>query len=151
MLEALLRTVHHRLTGKDAEINRLARLRLNRTVRETRMNAGDKEIRVVAVSSMADALNILNDVKAGRSEYHIIEILACQGGCIRGGGQMIPPEENDIRTRIKSVYDADTRESINAAHKNPQVIKIYSTFLDKPMSSKSCRFLHTTFSPQEIL
>jgi iron only hydrogenase large subunit-like protein len=77
--------------------------------------------------------------------------MACQSGCVAGGGQPIRVPENSVRTRIKAIYEIDNRESINAAHKNPQMNKVYSEFLDKPMGLKSLELLHTNYTTKEIL
>jgi len=145
-LEALLRTVYFRLTGKELEKNQLQKLRGNKPVREIQLSVDNKELNCVAVSGIANALKVLEDIRAGRKQYHIIEIMACQGGCVAGGGQPIPADERDIKSRIKSLYDCDDRELINAAHKNPQVINAYDQFLGEPMSEKSKNLLHTSFS-----
>jgi iron-only hydrogenase group A len=146
LMEGLLRTIYFRMTGREIEPNKLNKLRLNKNVRETKIIAGSTELIAVAVSCMADAVNVLNEVRSGRKHYDLIEIMACQGGCIRGGGQMIASEENEIKLRMKSIYEYDIREGINAAHKNPQIRKIYDEFLTEPMSKKSMTLLHTSLS-----
>ena len=150
VLESLLRTVYKRMTAKELEADKLSKLRSNKPVREAKLRIDNREINVVAVSGMSAALNILNEVLAGKKEYHIIEIMACPDGCVSGGGQMIRPENNNLKAIIKGIYDYDSRENINVAHKNPGVGKIYNEFLIEPMSNKSKELLHTTFPSPEV-
>ena len=151
VLEGILRTVYFKITGIEIENGKLSKLRSSRFIREAQLNVGNKEIRVVAVSGMANTIKVLEDVKTGRKQYEIIEIMACQGGCISGGGQPIRTNETAIKARIKSIYDFDSKGIINAAHKNPQVLNVYSDFLENPMSEKSRKLIHTTYTPREVL
>ena len=103
------------------------------------------------MSGMANVVKVLKDMKAGKKQYDIIEIMACQGGCISGGGQPVRANETALKARIKAIYDYDSREIISVAHKNPQVINVYSDFLEKPMSEKSRELIHTSYTHREVL
>lgn len=141
-LEALLRTIYHRYTGKDLPNLRVSKLRSARPVKETELKIGKKEIRVAAVSGIANAARVLDEVKSGKRKYHIIEIMACPGGCINGGGQPIPASESILRSRIKAVYETDNRGMFKMAHRNPAVQKLYDQLLDSPGSVKSRELLY---------
>jgi iron-only hydrogenase group A len=151
VMESLLRTVYYKSTGKELGESKLPKLRSFKPVREVQLKLAKTEIKVVAVSGISNAIRILEEVRTKKKQYDIIEIMACPGGCVAGGGQPIRPGENAVRNRIKTLYESDNRESIKAAHKNPQVIALYEDFLTEPMSNKSMELLHTTFAPREVL
>jgi iron-only hydrogenase group A len=151
VMESLLRTIYYKSTGKELGEAKLPRLRTFKPVREAHLKLEKTELNVVAVSGISHAIRILEDVRLKRKNYDIIEIMACPGGCVAGGGQPIRPDENAVRNRIKSLYDNDNKERIKAAHKNPLVIALYEDFLTEPMSKKSMELLHTAFTPREVL
>lgn len=149
VLEALLRTVFFKLTGKELERDKLQKLRSNRSIREVQISINNKNLNFVCVSGISNAVKVLNDVREGKKKYEIIEIMACQGGCLAGGGQPILTDEKDLKARIKAVYDMDDREMIKAAHKNPQVLGFYKEFLEEPMSRRSMDLLHVSYTRKE--
>jgi iron-only hydrogenase group A len=150
-LESLLRTIYYKSTGKELDDAKLPKLRMFKPTREAHLQVGKNELNVVAVSGISHAIRVLEDVRAKKKHYDIIEIMACPGGCVSGGGQPIRPDENAVRNRIKALYECDSRERIKAAHKNSQVIALYEEFLTEPMSKKSMELLHTIFTPREVL
>ncbi|MBE0652794.1 MAG: iron hydrogenase small subunit, partial [Bacteroidales bacterium] len=150
-LEALIRTVYFRLTGKELESLRMSKLRSIRNLKEMTLKAGKRELNVAAVSGMAAAVNLLDAIRTGKKSYDIIEIMACPGGCINGGGQPIRHDEGILKNRAKALYDFDSRDMIKLAHKNPQVIKAYEVYYDKPGSEKCINQLHTSFSAREVI
>ena len=102
---------------------------------------------------MSNAIPILNDIRDGKSEYDFIEIMNCRGGCIGGGGQPIyDRDEEDLvkSARMKSMYKRDKELKYRYSYKNPEIKKIYKEFLDKPLSPKAKKYLHTTYSKKEI-
>lgn len=150
-LEALIRTVYFRLTGKELDSLRMSKLRSVRNLKEMTLKAGKRELNVAAVSGMAAAMNLLEAIRSGKKSYDIIEIMACPGGCINGGGQPIRHDEGLLKNRAKALYDFDSRDMIKLAHKNPQVIKAYEVYFDKPGSEKCINHLHTSFSAREVI
>lgn len=136
-LESLLRTIYYKYLGEELNIGKLSKLRISKEIKELTLNMGDKEITVVAVSGMANLLNIIEGIRNNKCKYHIIEVMACPGGCINGGGQPITCNENILKTRSKSLYDFDNSNVIKTAHKNPQIINIYNDYLIKPAGDKS--------------
>lgn len=150
-LEALMRTVFYRLSGKELESFRMNKLRSSRGVKEMTLKIGKKEIHIAAVSGMVAAANLLEAVKSGKKTCHIIEIMACPGGCINGGGQPIHYEETNIKNRARALYDFDNRDLIKVAHKNPQIIRAYEEYYEKPGSDRCLQELHTFFTEKEVL
>jgi iron only hydrogenase large subunit-like protein len=134
-LESLIRTIHHKYYGEDPPFNKLSRLRVNKGIKEVSFTLGNHEIEAVAVSGMVNAARILDDIRVGRKKYHLIEIMACPGGCINGGGQPLGINENTLKNRCRSLYEYDSRETIKLPHKNPQVIKAYNEFLRNPTAN----------------
>jgi NADP-reducing hydrogenase subunit HndD len=77
--------------------------------------------------------------------------MACPGGCVGGGGQPIKLDDEAIKNRINTLYDIDENESIKVSHKNPDVIKLYTEVLGKPLSEKSHHLLHTQYQKRDVL
>jgi iron only hydrogenase large subunit-like protein len=151
VLESLIRTIYYKSTGNEMDDTKLPKLRTFKPVREAQIMLGNIEISVVAVSGISHVIKVLEEVRLKKKKYDIIEIMACPGGCVAGGGQPINSDENAIKNRIKALYENDHKEHIKAAHKNPQVIALYQEFLMEQMSKKSIELLHTSFSPREVL
>lgn len=148
-LEALLRTVYYKMSGKNLESMRMNKLRSSRGLKEMSVKIGRKELKVAAVSGMAAAVNLLESLRSAKKHYDIIEVMACQGGCVNGGGQPIRHEEISTKTRAKALYDMDNNEIIKVAHKNPQILQAYEKYYEEPGSEKCIRELHTVYTSKE--
>jgi iron only hydrogenase large subunit-like protein len=91
----------------------------------------------------------MQDVKSGKANYNFIEIMACPGGCLGGGGQPIPTNR-EIRTKRKeAIYSEDMGMPIRKSHENPEIAEIYKEFLGKPLGHKSHELLHTHYTPRK--
>ena len=99
---------------------------------------------MAAVNGLANAKALLDEVESGRSEYQIIEVMACPFGCINGGGQTQDSEEKNLKLRMKALYDVDEEEIIRVAHKNPIIVDLYDKFLAKPGSGHNMELLHVS-------
>jgi iron only hydrogenase large subunit-like protein len=97
------------------------------------------------VSGIANAKQLLDEIRAGKNDIHFIEVMACPGGCIAGGGQRIGAGLEAIRSRMKSLYDIDDKASIKVSHKNPEILELYGKFLGEPLGHKCHELLHTTY------
>jgi iron only hydrogenase large subunit-like protein len=97
------------------------------------------------------AKKLIEEIKNGRNDLHFVEIMACEGGCINGGGQPIGTSEKDIKARQKTLYESDDKETIRVAHKNPQIIELYQKHLVNPLSESSYPLLHTTYCKRDVL
>ena len=95
---------------------------------------------------LANAKKLMNAVKAGKANYHFIEIMACPGGCLGGGGQPIPTSKAIRDKRAAAIYEEDENLSIRKSHENPEVKQIYEDFLGAPNSHKSHDLLHTHYT-----
>lgn len=147
-LESLLRTIYFKSTGKELHVEEISKLRLNKGIKEISLRLGDTEIKTVAVSGMAKVKEVLGNINKGTRNYHLVEIMACPGGCVNGGGQPISNDENRVKTRTKSLYAFDNRETVRMAHKNPQIINVYNDFLTEPMSKMAKSLFSVKYTQQ---
>lgn len=141
--EATVRTIYHRITGRDIEPSKLHRFRMHRSYREMTLKAGKREIRMASVSGLSNAVTILKEIRAGKIEIDLLEVMACPDGCANGGGQPLPVDEHIVRTRSRAIYDMDNGGSIQAAHHNPAMDRIYGEFLGEPGSPACKEYLYT--------
>ncbi len=107
------------------------------------------DLRVAVAHGLINARTIMDQIAAGESPYHFIEIMACPGGCIGGGGQPIPTNEEIRRQRVAAIYEEDMSMNIRKSHENPEIKKIYADFLKEPLSHVSHNLLHTTYRKRQ--
>ena len=154
VMEAALRTAADTLTGEDLPKVDFEAVRGGEGIKRATVNIAGKEIKVVAASDLANARKILEEIKNGESDYQFVEIMACPGGCVMGGGQPIKSSkvrsEVDVRSlRANALYSIDEKSTIRKSHENPVVKKIYEEFLEKPGSEKAEELLHTSYKKRE--
>lgn len=149
--EALMRTVYNLITGKDLQNFKVADFRSNSNIREVKFNAGDKEFTFIVISGLKDIHKFMDELAAGNVKADYIEVMACPGGCVNGGGQPFVSEDKDSRQRAKALYEIDEIDTIRCSHKNPQVQEIYKNYLGDPGSDLAKRILHTTFVKRDVL
>ena len=103
-------------------------------------------IKIGIAHGLGNARKLLEDVQAGKSEFHAIEIMACPGGCIGGGGQPYHHGNIDIlKKRTKAIYEEDKGKTIRKSHENPYIVKLYEEYLGEPCGHKSHELLHTHY------
>lgn len=119
--------------------------------------AGGKEIevRVAVAHGMANVRDVMNEVKAAKAAgtelpYHFIEVMACRGGCIAGGGQPYGSTDEVRLKRIQGIYADDSAKTLRCSHDNPDIQKIYADFLGSPLSEKSHNLLHTHYTNRPL-
>ena len=154
VMEAALRTAQDTLTGKDLPKIDFEQVRGGDGIKRATINIAGKDINVVAASGLANAKTILEEIKSGKANYQFVEIMACPGGCIMGGGQPIKSSkvraEVDVRKlRADALYSIDERSIVRKSHENPVMKKLYKDFLEKPGSEIAERLLHTTYTKRE--
>lgn len=146
VLEAALRTAADWLTGEDLQAIDFEAVRGMQGIKEATVKIGDAELKVAITSGLGNARKILEKIQKGEAQYHAIEIMACPGGCINGGGQPYYQEDQSIlRKRLAAIYSADKQMHIRKSHQNPSIIKLYEEFLGKPGSEKAHHLLHTHY------
>ena len=160
VMEAALRTAAFKLTGEELQRPELTQVRGFEGIKEAAFTIGGKEIKVAVAHGMKNAKVLLDDIRAGKSEYLFIEIMGCPGGCIAGGGQpyvkpcFLPNEDPDIldtykAKRASALYQEDESKALRVSHKNPQIIKLYEDYLGEPNSHKAHELVHTHYSAKE--
>ncbi|HUW94018.1 MAG TPA: NADH-dependent [FeFe] hydrogenase, group A6 [Bacteroidales bacterium] len=149
--EAAVRTAFYILTGREVVNFKIPEIRGLKEHKETRIKIGDLDIGVAVVSGLANARKLLDQIKAGRKDIHFIEVMACPGGCVGGGGQPINLNENVLKERARSLYRIDDTESIKVSHKNPDLILLYKEFLGEPLGKKSHELLHTRYKKRIVI
>ncbi|WP_050635653.1 NADH-dependent [FeFe] hydrogenase, group A6 [Candidatus Stoquefichus sp. SB1] len=155
VMEAALRTVVDVLTNQDLDSIEYHAVRGQRGLKEATLQVGDLTVRVAVAHSMAIAKPLLDEIRAGRSPYHFIEVMGCPGGCINGGGQsyvsaLIRNSGFDFKgARAKALYDEDRSMPARKSHKNTQIQKLYEDFLGQPNSHLAHELLHTTYDKQK--
>lgn len=154
VMEAALRTAQDTLTGKDLEKIEFTQVRGGDGIKKATVNIAGKDIKVVAASGLANAKEILEEIKSGKADYQFVEIMACPGGCVMGGGQPIKSSKIrsavDVRKlRADALYSIDEKSTIRKSHENPVLKKIYKDYLERPGSELSEKLLHTTYQKRE--
>ena len=157
VMEAALRTVVEKLTNKPLDKLEFKELRLIKDVKVAEINVNGTLVKVAAVSTMKAAQPILKQIQEGTSPYTFIEIMACPGGCINGGGQSIYPRNHDLKTedviklRAKALYAEDQDNTLRSSHLNPDILNLYRDFLGEPGSKIAHHHLHTHYSAKAAL
>jgi NADP-reducing hydrogenase subunit HndD len=161
VMEAALRTAYEIVTGREVPFKNLnivpvrgmdgvkeATVKIEGCTNDWKFLEG-AELKVAIAHGLVNANKIMKDVRAGKSSYHFIEIMACPGGCIGGGGQPIPTSMEIRKNRMKAIYSEDEHMVLRKSHQNPDVIAIYKEFLEKPNSHKSHELLHTHYTERD--
>ena len=150
VMEAALRTAYETITGEELKKLDFEEVRGEKGIKKATVKIGDNEVKVAVAHGLANAQKIMEEIKSGKAEYQFVEIMACPGGCVMGGGQPIKTSkqrsEYDIRKlRAECLYDIDEKSTIRKSHENPIIKKLYKEFLEEPGSHKAHELLHTTY------
>ena len=146
VIEAATRTAYELHTGKKLEKVDFTELRGMEGIRSATIDFNGLPIHIGIAHGLGNARKLLDDVRSGKVNFHAIEIMACPGGCIGGGGQPLHHGDTSIlKARTKAIYAEDAGKTIRKSHENPYIIKLYEEFLGKPMSEKAHHLLHTHY------
>lgn len=154
VMEAALRTAQDILSGEELEKIDFEQVRGEAGIKRATVNINGKDIKVVTANGLGNAQKIMEEIKLGKADYQFVEIMACPGGCVMGGGQPIKNSkirsEVDVRKlRADCLYSIDEKSTIRKSHENPVVKKVYAEFLDTPGSYRAEKLLHTTYKIDE--
>ncbi|MHB1034528.1 MAG: NADH-dependent [FeFe] hydrogenase, group A6 [Pirellulales bacterium] len=161
VMEAALRTVYEIVTGRPMPFENLhvAPLAGLEGVKEASVEiAGTTPawsflegvtLKVAVAHGLSNARQVLDRVQAGQAPYHFVEVMTCPGGCIGGGGQPRPTNDEVRRARIAAIYREDEGKTLRKSHENPQIKQIYEEFLKEPLGEKSHHLLHTDYAQRE--
>jgi NADH-quinone oxidoreductase subunit G len=151
VLEAALRTTYEWITNDTLDNVEFNQLRGMDGIKEATIKINDMNINVAVASGLGNARKILEDIQSGKSNYHAIEIMACPGGCIGGGGQPYHHGNLDIISeRAKGLYKEDRSKKTRKSHENVYVQNLYKDFLGKPYGEKAHKLLHTHYHKRAI-
>jgi ferredoxin hydrogenase gamma subunit len=153
VMEAAVRTVHYAVKGEELPGVDLKAVRGLEGIREASVDLGELGMVNVAIAnSLKSARKLVDQVRNGEKEYHFIEVMACPGGCMGGGGQ--PKHKRNygefLIARQKAIYDIDAGSELRQSHRNPLLKEMYDSYFGKPYSSeRSHKYLHTTYSDKK--
>ncbi|MCU0376817.1 MAG: NADH-dependent [FeFe] hydrogenase, group A6 [Bacteroidales bacterium] len=161
VMEAALRTAYEIITGRPVPFTNLdivpvrgmegvkeATIKIEGTKADWKFLEG-AELKVAIAHGLVNANKLVKAVSTGKASYHFIEIMACPGGCLGGGGQPIPTNIEIRKKRMEAIYSEDTHMAIRKSHENPEVVAIYKEFLEEPNGHKSHKLLHTHYVKRE--
>jgi len=156
VMEAALRTAFEEITGSEPPSLDFTFVRGTKGIKEAVYKVGDLDVFVAAVSGLANARALLDSIKRGEKCYHFIEIMACPGGCVNGGGQPVVRAATrnfiDLKAlRAKSLYEKDQGMALRKSHENPVLKTIYEEFLEHPGSHVAHQVLHTDYVKRDRL
>ncbi|MFA5362916.1 MAG: NADH-dependent [FeFe] hydrogenase, group A6 [Candidatus Omnitrophota bacterium] len=151
VMEAALRTAYEVLAGKQLEKLDFEGLRGLDGIKTAEVDINGLKIKVAVASSLGKARTLLDEVQAGISPYAFIEIMACPGGCLGGGGQPIPTDTGIRMKRAEALYREDRNKAVRKSHENPAVAALYKEFLDKPLGERSHHLLHTHYHERAVV
>ena len=154
VMEAALRTAYELITGEELKKLEFEDVRGTKGLKKATVQIGDKEIKVAVAHGLGNARKVMEDIKNGTADYSFVEVMACPGGCIMGGGQ--PIKNSKIRMtvdvagkRAAAMYSIDERSTIRKSHENPILKQIYKEYLGNPGDHKAHELLHTHYTPME--
>jgi NADH-quinone oxidoreductase subunit G/[NiFe] hydrogenase diaphorase moiety small subunit/NADP-reducing hydrogenase subunit HndD len=161
VMEAALRTAYELVTGRDVPFENLnitpvrgmegvrkATIKIEKPLKEWAFLDG-VELKCAVAHGLVNAKKIMEAVKSGEADFHFVEIMACPGGCLGGGGQPIPTNPEIRQKRADAIYAEDTDLPIRKSHENPEIQKLYKDFLKEPLGELSHHLLHTKYTKRE--
>ncbi len=155
VMEAALRSAYYLLKNVNPPVDAFEAVRSkefngNEGVQEGTFHIDDIEIRTAAVSGLGNARKLIDKIERGEVHYDFVEVMACPGGCVGGGGQPIHDGVECAFERGKNLYDLDEKASLRFSHENRDVIRMYEEYFEKPGSHKAHMLLHTEHSPKNV-
>ena len=156
VMEAAIRTVYYTVTGETPEgrLVHLEEVRGMAGVKEAEVQIGDRTVRVAVCHGGKNVRDFVEKVKSGDVQYDFIEMMACPGGCIGGGGQprtKLPAAVKTKEARIASLYKRDADLTLRSSYENPEVQAMYENFLGEPLGELSEALLHTKFEDRSAI
>jgi hydrogenase, Fe-only len=162
VMEAALRTVYEVVTGRELPFEKLhvtpivgltqvktAEIKIEKPL-EAYGFLDNVTVKIAVTSGLSGAKKLMEQVASGNSEYHFIEVMGCPGGCISGGGQPRPTNNEIRKKRMNAIYKEDEGKELRKSHDNPFITKLYEDFLINPLGHKSHELLHTHYTKRGI-
>lgn len=148
--EGVIRTLYNQITGKEISASKINDIRSVNGTKEYTHKIGKETLKVIVVNGISDIHNLMSSIANGEIKADYIEVMACPGGCINGGGQPMS-ETKDVKARSKAIYEIDESESLKCAHNNPMIKELYNNFLESPGSEKAQKMLHVSYTKRDVL
>jgi NADP-reducing hydrogenase subunit HndD len=161
VMEAALRTAYELVTGREVPFENLnitavrgmegvrkATIKIENPLKEWAFLDG-VELKCAVAHGLINAKQVMDSIKAGEADFHFVEIMACPGGCLGGGGQPIPTNPEIRKKRAEAIYAEDANLTLRKSHENPEVLKLYKDFLGEPLGELSHHLLHTKYTKRE--
>ncbi len=150
VIEAALRTAYEWMTGEELKQVEFSSLRGLEGIRSAEVNVGDHKLRIGIAHGLGNARRLLEGVRDKEFNFDAIEIMACPGGCIGGGGQPYHHGDSEILLkRQRAIYNEDRGKTFRKSHENPMIKKLYEEYLGEPYGELAHQLLHTHYTPQE--
>ena len=145
VMEAALRSAYYLVNGRnpDADAFHIVRNSMQEGVKEATIEIGDASVKVAVVCGLSNVRRLLERIDRGEVHYDFVEVMACPGGCVGGGGQPIHDGEELAGVRGENLYFLDQNAKIRFSHENPDVLKLYEDYMERPLSHKAHMLLHT--------
>jgi NADH-quinone oxidoreductase subunit G/NADP-reducing hydrogenase subunit HndD len=150
VMEAALRTVYEIVTEQSLDDVEIKAVRGMEGVREAEIDLNGTKVKAAVANGLANARQLMEKIASGEADYHFVEIMACPGGCIGGGGQPIPTSMDVRKKRVEAIFAADRAMEIRKSHENPAVKKLYEEFLGEPNGHKAHELLHTHYTKKSV-
>lgn len=150
VMEAALRTAHHLVTGRELEKIDVAPVRGLEGVRRATIDIDATRVEVAVAHGLRQARAIAEQIVTGRAKYDFVEVMACPGGCVGGGGQPMGGDSGIVAQRVAALYAQDKGKKLRRSHENPAIQQIYAEYLGEPLSRRSHHLLHTHYAPRQF-
>ena len=145
VMEAALRTAFKLVTGKNPGVDVFHEVRGMKPWKEAEFNIGGAVVHTAVVHGLGNVRKLISAIERGEAQYDFVEVMACPGGCVGGGGQPIHDGQEYAERRAPVLYQIDQKKSIRFSHENPEVIRLYENYLEKPCSEKAHHLLHVEY------
>ncbi|MFN3328225.1 MAG: [Fe-Fe] hydrogenase large subunit C-terminal domain-containing protein, partial [Fervidobacterium pennivorans] len=146
VMEAALRTAYEKFTGEKLPRLVFSEVRGLDGIREAEVDFKTRKLKVAIVNGTGNAKKLLKEIKEGKRNYDFVEVMACMGGCIGGGGQPKSLDPDIIKKRARAIYSIDEMSVIRRSHENPEIIQLYEEFIGEPNGHIAHHYLHTYYT-----
>ena len=139
------------MTGKDRKNPKISKMRGTKNAKAFTFQMEDRELSFAALSPLGEVRELMEDLRNEKIGHHYIEVMACQGGCVNGGGQPFYHSSKTLRSRIKAIHSQEDQADTRFIHRSAEVEEFYRTYLDYPNGEEARKLLHTRFSARDVL
>jgi len=147
----MIRTLNYKLSGKELLNYKIQEIRGVKGRKEITIKIGEQKLVMAVINGLGNVRHLLDEIAAGRNDIQFVEVMACPGGCINGGGQPLTKDTSILKIRAKAIYEIDETEALRVAHKNASVNELYANFLNVEKEDNNHELLHTSYKKREVL